>query len=101
MKLPLKILLRLGIAYSITEREQFEAQVSKYLEEKMKNPEKLEDLFDILFNEIQGIHDYLSINDTPSASENVYNKELHDEISALKKSIDEVKIKLDKLTENE
>ena len=98
MKPITNILLRMGIAYGIMRREEFEEMLTKALTDKFKNPERISDLNNLLFNQLEELKEYLLLENLFENTHKKENDELRAEIKDLRETLNSLSEKIDLLS---
>ncbi len=97
MKIPTKLLLRLGLSYGIMQREAFEEQLTNMLKDKFENPEKLEKLYDLFFSQMGELKNYLTVEEIMNKTTEQENTDLKEELASLKEVLGELMKKVDNI----
>ncbi len=92
------MLLRMGLAYGIMRREEFEEILTKALTDKFQHPEAISDLNKLLFSQLEELKAYLLMENMFENAHKTENEELKAEIKDLKVMLNALSDKIDLLS---
>ncbi|MES2836938.1 MAG: hypothetical protein V4667_05410 [Bacteroidota bacterium] len=87
-----KLLVNMGLAYSVMKREDFVVRFTELAEKYQYDPEKVKELTEVIFSQLEDLHAQRKASNfmKPESSESETEEELRKEIKELKNAVSEL-----------